>query len=175
MPKAKATNTTIPSAASQCPVMPIVSKMEGIWEAHCELDIEFQGTQHPIGDAMRELWNARDTLKELASLTRATSVEGALFQVGLLYDLVNDMFEAIGDMNNQSVLTPQRNSANRLAYSIAGVLGGMVGELEAKRLTGKEMPANHDTMRVMDAAIANESVAEFFPQSAKRPSPAVAS
>lgn len=97
-------------------------QITGISGAHSKLDVEFPVAQNEITEAMTDLWRARETLKRVMALTRASSLQGALGQMALLYELVVNLVESIPDANVQTAVHGKEVAARRLIRSVIGVL-----------------------------------------------------
>lgn len=137
-------------------------KMRGLLEAHSELEEEFDGDLENIVDAKRELWDAREAFEEIATSTRATSLEGAMFQFCLLKDAAEQVYDGIADAKNQADVRHFMWKIDRLSHSIAGVLRAVVGDLAAKRAFEGEFNSRWDPLVKIERGVAGEPIGDLF-------------
>jgi hypothetical protein len=141
MPKADRVHSTPrkntsarPAALSErdCPILPIMRKQRALREAHGRLDT----ADNSNADEMNELWNARDTLLDLVSITRARSLQGALFQLALLVETLHvDLLQNLDRKVQDEVLTTEQKCV-RLIQSAASVIEQIVGAEAAAEAKG---------------------------------------
>ncbi len=153
-----------------CPTFSLIHDINGVSDAHCELDVEFANAP-AITEAMNDLWMARDTLKRTMALTRATSLQGALGQVALLYELIEDIVDAIPDETVQSAVHGKEVAARRLAFSVADVLRRAIEPDERKPacvFVAQLMPPSQDPLLLVDRARRGDFVSDLFPLAKRR-------
>lgn len=138
------------SKANYCPVEAIAAQIEGLWTKHDEVEATppEKMTKGDCEALMRKLFGASETLKDLASLTRAQSLAGALFQIGLANDCADDLRVNQIDEVRQIELSERMA---RLLYSAAGVIRR---ELSCSKvdLSVRYMPLSHDPLVVFEKA-----------------------
>jgi hypothetical protein len=165
MQKATDEHTTIAAQADRltqlsaqaCPAVGIMKQMCGLDDAYLELAEHFGGTTNTD---MTEIWEAKKTLRDLASLTRAKSLQGALFQMGL----AREAFDEIIDAEHGTDTTGAEQRFVRLMYSAAGVIREIIGDEGVKgtcvngggSLYG--LNPRHDPLRRIEAAAANQPI-----------------
>jgi hypothetical protein len=80
-----------------------------------------------------ELWEVQHILLNLASITRAQSVQGALFQLALLTETLHvDLFQNIPTEEIQDSLLDHEQKCIRLIHSVASLLERMIGQEAAE-------------------------------------------
>jgi hypothetical protein len=133
-----------------CPVADIFPQIEGFWREHDRIDAlskESKAVEN-FRQLMVRLFEATQTMKHLASLTRAQSMAGALFQITLAYDCVLQLQQNKLEEDQQEVL---HDELGRLLYSAAGVIKRELPDKLAD--TGKRyMPAEHDPLVLFERA-----------------------
>jgi hypothetical protein len=155
MPKAAKRSTRVarrPCAQSKtptrCQVAAIAPQIEGIWREHDRIDAlgRGQGGCEPHQQQlMSRLFEASEALKDVASFKRASSIEGALFQISLAYDCLHDL-----EMNkfDEAEMQEMLHRAKCLLFSAGAVI-----RLESKSDTGKRyMPTDSDPLVIFDIA-----------------------
>ena len=131
MPKAtkrNSTKTDIDRLAAlskrDCPVRAIMRQAVAVRKARHELDAIPGDNDHAD-----ELWDTQGILLNMASITRAESLQGALFQLGLLMETVHvDLFQNIPSKELQDDLLESEQKAMRLLQSAASVIERIIGE-----------------------------------------------
>jgi hypothetical protein len=155
MPKATQKNKRVvplaraPSTTNGCPVAAIMSQIEGIWREHGRIDAlgREQGGCEPHQQAlMSRLFEASEALKDIASFTRASSIDGALFQISLAYDLLQDL-----ELNKFDEAATQKmfHRGKSLLFSAGSVL-----RRHSKSDFGRRyMPDEGDPLYIFDLAL----------------------
>lgn len=138
----------------KCEVAKIATQCDGIWREHDRVDglRTDQGKHDPHQlYLMSRLFEASEALKDVASTKRAVSVEGALFQLSLVYDVLRDL-----EMNkqDQGSIEDLVFRAKCLLFSATDVIRRLSTQDTAKRY----MPVDHDPMVIFDAAAGRRSV-----------------
>jgi hypothetical protein len=165
---AQATKKSIADAFDDpdCPVMTLATKIEGLRDARNEL--EELVIDHDVDGAIDDLFEAKRTLEQVVTLTRATSRKGALYQLALLCETMDELMGNLDGAEQFKKLRPFEASARRLAYSIAGVLRQGIDDGEADRLMGLYMSPDKDELRKFDLGCAGKPVAPLFTQTKRR-------
>jgi hypothetical protein len=81
-------------------------------------------------------------------------------QLSILHDRAEFMFQGITREGDQANLAPVRRTIERLLYSIAGVLRGVVGEMTAARMFDGDFHPMHDPLQKIERGAAGEPVGE---------------
>jgi hypothetical protein len=101
-----------------CPVLPIAVRIGELWDAHSMAQEREHGTGAPEASEKIEL--LRMVVEETASLERARSIAGALFQVALAGDVSRALLEKVPAGKEDDVRMFMR--LDRLLDSVALVL-----------------------------------------------------
>jgi hypothetical protein len=151
MPKAACQSTSSPEVDQvHCPVLPIMRRVAALREtAHKQMQVERYNQ-----DLVDELFHTIRTLSDLASITRATSTQGALFQLAQIHDVIDtDILGNVGDDDHHLVTAAQK--ALRLLSSIGSVLSNAVGNEAAEQALDVWPLLDHDDdLRRVERAMA---------------------
>lgn len=142
------------SAEAPCPVQVLMRQISGLDAAYGELCTRKEG---PTDDEKTDIWEANRILRELVSITRAESKQGALFQIKLAKEAANEMTENWTAFASQTLL--------RLLDSAAYVFRKDIGDQAADEAVGERLGdraagvrQNQDSLRMIEEAIANRPV-----------------
>ncbi len=131
-----------------CPVAEIAPQIDGIWREHDRIDAigREQGKSDPHQQQlMSRLFEASEALKDVASFRRAVSIEGALFQISLAYDCLNDLEKNKFD---EEAINEMLHRAKCLLFSAGAVI-----RRQSKADSGRRyMPVDSDPLTIFDVA-----------------------
>jgi hypothetical protein len=146
-----AASTRAQTKSNHCPVEAIAGQIEGLWVKHDEIEAAApeKMTKADSEVLMRELFGASETLKDLAGFTRAQTLAGALFQIGLASDCADDLRCNKLSEDQQTELGAR---IERLLYSAAGVIRRELAGA-AEDLSTRYMPVGQDPLIVFDEAL----------------------
>lgn len=148
--KRVAVRSRAPAKSNHCPVASIAAQIEGLWLEHDRTENlpDEQMTKSDREVLMRELFDASETLKDLASITRARSLVAALFQIGLAHDCAMDL------RNNKTIEDRQIEIADQMARLLYSAAGVMRRELLAtdRDLSTRYMPVSNDPLTIFEKA-----------------------
>jgi hypothetical protein len=126
---------------NDCPVRAIMQQFIAIRKVWSE----FEDKADPP-DRDKELWDTTEILLNMASITRAQSLQGALFQLAVLKETLHvDLFQNIPKEIQDQVLDREQKAV-RLLHSAASVIEKIIGEeaaAEAKGLWLQEDGLSH--------------------------------
>jgi hypothetical protein len=105
-----------------CPVRAIMQKAVALGKARCALE-----ANNSNKDEVSELWEAKEILLNMASITRAQSLQGALFQLAVLMETLHvDLFQNLPTEVQDEVLEREQKCV-RLIFSAASVIEQVIG------------------------------------------------
>ncbi len=113
------------NVAAHCEVALIGRQIEGLWREHDRIDALGENGRK---ECMERLFDATETLKSLASFTRTNSLEGALFQVRLAFDCLNQLRLNQLDESQQENLY---DTIDRLLCSVVSAIGSKLPSSKA--------------------------------------------
>jgi hypothetical protein len=144
-----------------------MKQISGLDAAYGELCTVDEG---PANEETTDIWEANRILRDLVSITRAESVQGALFQLALAREeagLMTDNLPALastGDPEIRAVHLHQQRLV-RLLNSVAHVLRKIIGDQAADEAVGERLGdrtaglrQEQDSLRIIEEAIANKPV-----------------
>lgn len=111
-----------------CPVVPLMRMAIAARNAHSRLEAKPGANK----DQVRELWDVHNVFLSMATVTRAKSLQGALFQLALLMETVHvDLLQNLpGGIQNEVLVHEQK--AMRLLQSAASVIEQIIGDAAAR-------------------------------------------
>ena len=111
-----------------CSVVPLMRMAIAARNAHSRLEAKPGANK----DQVRELWDVHNVFLNMATVTRAKSLQGALFQLALLAETVHvDLLQNLpGDIQDQVLAHEQK--AMRLLQSAASVIEQIIGDAAAR-------------------------------------------